>query len=99
MAEIMRQAHVAKTAVWRWQERFMQEASTARCGTRRAHHASRRWGSVVLDSDVQSRDTFAYFFETFSRVKSACHTVKVFRKEGFASRLEFAIKRRQLSSR
>ena len=24
-AEIMRQAQVAKTAVWRWQERFMQE--------------------------------------------------------------------------
>jgi len=24
-AEIMRQAHVAKTAVWRWQERFMRE--------------------------------------------------------------------------
>jgi DNA invertase Pin-like site-specific DNA recombinase len=46
-------------------------------------------GSVVLDPDVQIRDTFAYFFETFSRVGSACQTVKVFRKEGlrFPSRI------------
>ncbi len=27
-AEIMRTAGVSKTAVWRWQERFMQEAAT-----------------------------------------------------------------------
>ena len=46
-------------------------------------------GNVVLDPDVQIRDTIAYFFETFSRVGSACQTVKVFRKEGlqFPSRV------------
>ena len=46
-------------------------------------------GNVVLDPDVQIRDTIAYFFETFSRVGSACQTVKVFRKEGlqFPSRI------------
>jgi hypothetical protein len=46
-------------------------------------------GNVVLDPDAQIRDTIAYFFETFSRVGSACQTVKVFRKEGlrFPSRL------------
>ncbi len=27
-AEIMRQAGVTKTAVWRWQERFMQEGAS-----------------------------------------------------------------------
>lgn len=41
-------------------------------------------GSVVLDPDAQIRETIAYFFETFSRVGSACQTVKVFRKEGLA---------------
>jgi len=46
-------------------------------------------GNVVLDPDIQIRDTIAYFFETFSRVGSACQTVKVFRKEGlqFPSRI------------
>lgn len=46
-------------------------------------------GRVGLDPDRQSRDTLAYFFETFSRVASACQTVKVFRNEGllFPSRL------------
>jgi DNA invertase Pin-like site-specific DNA recombinase len=46
-------------------------------------------GNVMLDPDMQIRDTIAYFFETFSRVGSACQTVKVFRKEGlrFPSRL------------
>jgi DNA invertase Pin-like site-specific DNA recombinase len=46
-------------------------------------------GNVVLDPDAQIRETIAYFFETFSRVGSACQTVKVFRKEGlrFPSRL------------
>lgn len=39
-------------------------------------------GHVVLDPDRQVRETIAYFFETFSRVSSACQTVKVFRKEG-----------------
>jgi DNA invertase Pin-like site-specific DNA recombinase len=45
-------------------------------------------GNVVLDPDAQIRDTIAHFFETFSRVGSACQTVKVFRKErlGFPSR-------------
>jgi DNA invertase Pin-like site-specific DNA recombinase len=41
-------------------------------------------GNVVLDPDAQVRETIAYFFETFSRVGSACQTVKVFRKEGLA---------------
>ena len=39
-------------------------------------------GNAVLDPDRQIRETIAYFFETFSRVGSACQTVKVFRKEG-----------------
>ena len=49
-------------------------------------------GNVVLDPDVQIRETIAYFFETFSRVGSACQTVKVFRKEGlsFPSRLRMS---------
>lgn len=38
-------------------------------------------GQVVLDPDRQVRDAIAYFFESFSRVGSACQTVKVFRKE------------------
>jgi DNA invertase Pin-like site-specific DNA recombinase len=46
-------------------------------------------GYVVLDPDAQIRQTIAYFFITFSRVGSACQTVKVFRQEGllFPSRL------------
>ena len=46
-------------------------------------------GNVVLDPDKQVRETIAYFFEAFSRVGSACQTVKVFRREGlsFPSRL------------
>jgi DNA invertase Pin-like site-specific DNA recombinase len=46
-------------------------------------------GNVVLDPDSQIRETIAYFFETFSRVGSACQTVKVFRNQGlcFPSRL------------
>jgi len=46
-------------------------------------------GNVVLDPDKQIQETIGYFFETFSRVGSACQTVKVFRKEGlvFPSRL------------
>jgi DNA invertase Pin-like site-specific DNA recombinase len=46
-------------------------------------------GDAVLDPDAQVRETIAYFFETFSRVGSACQTVKVFRQEGlcFPSRL------------
>ena len=46
-------------------------------------------GNVTLDPDTQIRDTIAHFFETFSRVGSACQTVKAFRKEGlgFPSRL------------
>jgi len=39
-------------------------------------------GNVVLDPDAQIWQTIAYFFETFTRVGSACQTVKVFRKEG-----------------
>ena len=41
-------------------------------------------GNVVLDPDAQIRETIAHFFETFSRVGSACQTVKVFRDEGLA---------------
>ena len=41
-AEIMREAGVAKTAVWRWQERFMQEGVDGLLRDRRAHPASRR---------------------------------------------------------
>ena len=46
-------------------------------------------GNVALDPDSQIRETIAYFFETFSRVGSACQTVKAFRDEGlrFPSRL------------
>ena len=46
-------------------------------------------GNVVLDPDLQIRETITYFFETFSRVGSACQTVKAFRKNGllFPSRL------------
>src|SRR5690242_13975936 len=46
-------------------------------------------GNVVLDPDSQIRETIAYFFATFTRVGSACQTVKVFRNEGllFPSRL------------
>ncbi|MBI5245840.1 MAG: recombinase family protein [Elusimicrobia bacterium] len=38
-------------------------------------------GHVALDPDRQIRETIAYFFETFSRVGSACQTVKAFRNE------------------
>jgi DNA invertase Pin-like site-specific DNA recombinase len=46
-------------------------------------------GNVTLDPDQHIRETIAHFFETFSRVGSACQTVKVFRNEGllFPSRL------------
>lgn len=46
-------------------------------------------GHVVLDPDTQIRETITYFFETFSRVGSACQTVKVFRNEDlrFPSRI------------
>jgi DNA invertase Pin-like site-specific DNA recombinase len=46
-------------------------------------------GNVVLDPDSRIRETIAYFFETFSRVESACQTVKVFRNESllFPSRI------------
>jgi DNA invertase Pin-like site-specific DNA recombinase len=46
-------------------------------------------GNVVLDPDAQVRESITYFFETFSRVGSACQAVKVFRRQGlsFPSRL------------
>src|SRR6267143_2632164 len=46
-------------------------------------------GNVTLDPDTQIRETIIHFFDTFSRVGSACQTVKAFRKEGllFPSRL------------
>jgi hypothetical protein len=39
-------------------------------------------GNVALDHDAQIRGTITRFFETFSRVGSACQTVKAFRQEG-----------------
>jgi DNA invertase Pin-like site-specific DNA recombinase len=49
-------------------------------------------GEVVLDPDVQVRETITYFFETFLRVGSASQTVKIFREEGlrFPSRIHRA---------
>jgi hypothetical protein len=46
-------------------------------------------GNVAFDPDSQIRETIVHFFDTFSRVGSACQTVKAFRKEGllFPSRL------------
>jgi DNA invertase Pin-like site-specific DNA recombinase len=46
-------------------------------------------GAVVLDPDMQVRETIVHFFDTFSRVGSASQTVKTFRQEGllFPSRL------------
>src|SRR6266478_760873 len=38
-------------------------------------------GNVALDPDSQIRETIAYFFDTFTRVGSACQTVKAFRNE------------------
>jgi DNA invertase Pin-like site-specific DNA recombinase len=38
-------------------------------------------GNVTLDPDSQVRETIVHFFETFSRVGSACQTVKAFRQE------------------
>lgn len=39
-------------------------------------------GEVVLDPDSQVRESIVHFFETFTRVGSACQTVKAFRQEG-----------------
>jgi DNA invertase Pin-like site-specific DNA recombinase len=46
-------------------------------------------GNVTLDPDLQIRETIVHFFDTFSRVGSACQTVKAFRKQSllFPSRL------------
>jgi hypothetical protein len=46
-------------------------------------------GNVTLDPDSQIREIIIHFFDTFSRVGSACQTVKAFRMEGllFPSRL------------
>jgi len=46
-------------------------------------------GDVVLDPDAHVRETIAHFFETFTRVGSACQTVKAFRQEAlqFPSRI------------
>src|SRR5713226_6564746 len=46
-------------------------------------------GNVAFDPDSQIRETIVHFFDTFTRVESACQTVKVFRNEGllFPSRL------------
>ncbi|WP_354267022.1 hypothetical protein [Bradyrhizobium sp. I1.7.5] len=44
---------------------------------------------MTLDPDTQVTETIAHFFDTFSRVVSACQTVKAFRREAllFPSRL------------
>jgi len=39
-------------------------------------------GDVVLDPDSQVRESIKHLFKTFSRVGSACQTVKSFRREG-----------------
>ncbi len=39
-------------------------------------------GNVTFDPDSQIRETIDHFFDTFSRVGSACQTVKAFRREG-----------------
>src|SRR6266849_4648673 len=39
-------------------------------------------GNVAFDPDSQIRETIVHFFDTFTRVGSACQTVKAFRKEG-----------------
>ncbi len=46
-------------------------------------------GNVVLDPDMQVRETITHFFDTFARVGSASQTVKAFRAEGllYPSRL------------
>src|ERR1700687_4718750 len=46
-------------------------------------------GNVTFDPDSQISETIDHFFDTFSRVGSACQTVKAFRREGllFPSRL------------
>ena len=46
-------------------------------------------GNVAFDPYSQIRETIVHFFDTFSRVGSACQAVKAFRKEGllFPSRL------------
>ena len=46
-------------------------------------------GNVVLDPDMQVRETITHFFDTFARVGSASQTVKAFRASGllFPSRL------------
>jgi DNA invertase Pin-like site-specific DNA recombinase len=41
-------------------------------------------GNVVLDPDIQVRQTITHFFETFTRVGSAHQTVKAFRDEGLS---------------
>ena len=41
--EIMRRTGKSKTCVWRWQERFIEEGSTACFATRRVPRASSRW--------------------------------------------------------
>jgi DNA invertase Pin-like site-specific DNA recombinase len=51
-------------------------------------------GNVLLDPDAQIRETITYFFETFSRVGSACQTVKVFRKEGLSFPSRFRMSER-----
>jgi DNA invertase Pin-like site-specific DNA recombinase len=50
-------------------------------------------GNVAFDPDSQVRETIVHFFDTFSRVGSACQTVKAFRKEGllFPSRLRNSV--------
>jgi DNA invertase Pin-like site-specific DNA recombinase len=43
VAEIARRAGVSRPAVWRWQARYAERASTACCATRRASPVARPW--------------------------------------------------------
>jgi DNA invertase Pin-like site-specific DNA recombinase len=51
-------------------------------------------GNVVLDPDLRIRETMDYFFDTFSRVGSACQTVKVFRNQGLSFPSRFRMSER-----
>ena len=78
-AEIMRQAGVAKTAVWRWQERFMQPGlplKRGRCGT--MTHDCKRNGTTtlfaalnVLDGRVIGRGMHRHRHQEFIRFLNA----------------------------
>jgi DNA invertase Pin-like site-specific DNA recombinase len=47
-------------------------------------------GNVALDPDRQIRETITYFFDTFSRVGSACRRSRYFGTRAFVFRLDCA---------